>query len=210
MKNITRLFVLLLLCSVLTGNAQSLVGTTWKGEYPGSNPPVIVELTFDTDDTMTIKNPGGSVIPIATYSVNGNTVSITDIDPTSTGCPNPGVYTFSIQNDSLTLTEVSDACTDRRTFMTTVLWYRANIGLRAHYLEKVIQVYPNPFSNQLKIDLHLNDREFRYQIFDLSGMLMNSGSLSFGSNTIKTSQLPKGMYLIEIPELIASYRLLKD
>ena len=209
MNKTTQLLLIALLGFAQIAFTQSLKGTTWSGVYPGSNPPVIVELTFDVNDTMTIKNPGGSVIPIATYSLNGSMVTITDIDTSSTGCPAPGVYNYSIQNDSLTLTELSDACTDRRIFMTAVAWYRANIGLRNAYLNKVIQVYPNPFSAELRIDLDLDDMAYSYRIYDLSGMLMKSESLATGNNTIGTSELPKGMYLIEIPELAASYRLLK-
>ena len=209
MKIITRSLLCLFFIAQVT-QAQNLKGTVWSAVFPGSNPPAIVELAFGVDDTMTIKNAGGSTIPIATYTESGNQVTITDVDPASSGCPNPGIYGVSIQNDSLTLTTVNDACSGREIFMTAPAWYRANIGLRALYLEKVIKVYPNPFSDQLKIDLSLDDQEYSYQIYDLSGKLLITGNLSAGNNIIYSAGLPQGMYLVEVPELIVSYRLVKE
>lgn len=61
------------------------------------------------------------------------------------------------------------------------------------------QVYPNPVNNLLNIQWN-NEKLFNgiYQIKDLSGHCVLAGNLSYKTNTIDTSHLPKGLYLLSI------------
>jgi hypothetical protein len=71
---------------------------------------------------------------------------------------------------------------------------------------KLMEVYPNPFSNQLNIPYYVNDQEgeaISIRIFSLSGQLLDvvyEGYEYFGAHTYEysTAQLPKGVYLLEI------------
>ncbi|MBI1183010.1 T9SS type A sorting domain-containing protein [bacterium] len=54
------------------------------------------------------------------------------------------------------------------------------------------KIYPNPFSDFVKIDL---SNEFFYSIYNVDGRLIEKGS---ASNQINTNTLEKGMYILEI------------
>ena len=55
----------------------------------------------------------GSIDIKGTYKLDGNQITIQD-DPGS-DCTGKGVYTFAIEGDTLTFTEVSEACQNRGT-----------------------------------------------------------------------------------------------
>lgn len=56
------------------------------------------------------------------------------------------------------------------------------------------KVYPNPSSQQITISNIIEDTEL--SIFDITGKIIISGSLSFDDNTVDVSKLSKGIYTI--------------
>lgn len=72
-----------------------------------------------------------------------------------------------------------------------------------------IQVYPNPFHDQLNIQTNAMPYENTYSVFDLSGQLMFS---SIGVGSFETAELAPGIYLLEIKNKTGSYhkKIIKD
>jgi hypothetical protein len=80
----------------------SYVGT-WTRIYLGENLKVVIKNDGTSSGTWgTISLPSGH------YTCTGNVLSFTD-----DVCPNAGKYTFTISNDVLTMTLVSDSCDGR-------------------------------------------------------------------------------------------------
>lgn len=70
--------------------------------------------------------------------------------------------------------------------------------------------YPNPVRNQLNIEV---DRDVSYVISNINGQKVMVGSLVNGENSIITSELTSGMYIIEISDLSGlkySAKILKE
>jgi hypothetical protein len=65
---------------------------------------------------------------------------------------------------------------------------------------KDFAVYPNPFTNELKITSGDSGNYFRWQIFDMSGKLMKNGTFNSYTNleTINVQELKTGNYLIRL------------
>lgn len=58
-------------------------------------------------------------------------------------------------------------------------------------------VYPNPFSNQLTIEIE-SLKEANYKIYSVMGKLLLTGTLRDGVNTINLSSLPQNVYFLNI------------
>jgi len=75
-----------------------------------------------------------------------------------------------------------------------------------------VNMYPNPFTDGLHIDIK-ETRSFTYQIVDIKGVPVRSGSFVEDSiNTIDTHKLHAGMYVVMIYEngsLKGSYKVIK-
>jgi cyanophycinase-like exopeptidase len=63
--------------------------------------------------------------------------------------------------------------------------------------ENGILLYPNPATHQLILDLQKHNRG-RYQLFDSSGKLIQSGSLQKGPNTVNLQEHTKGLLTIRL------------
>lgn len=59
-----------------------------------------------------------------------------------------------------------------------------------------VQVFPNPFKDELNVNLSTNDA-VNYRIIDLNGRTLLSGEL-YQSGTIDSGILSKGLYLLEL------------
>mgnify|MGYP006165573433 CR=1 FL=1 len=56
-------------------------------------------------------------------------------------------------------------------------------------------VYSNPIQNSLRLEVNT---DVNYSIFDLSGRLVNNGFINGGVNTISTSNLKAGTYVVQL------------
>jgi hypothetical protein len=57
-------------------------------------------------------------------------------------------------------------------------------------------VYPNPANNELHVN-HLLEAT-NYRVLNMLGTPILQGSLQVGNNSIATSSLPLGMYILEL------------
>jgi len=65
-------------------------------------------------------------------------------------------------------------------------------------LQSQITIYPNPFSNTLHIDGI--ESVTKYGLFNIIGIIEQSGVLQKGSNELPISTLPPGMYLLQLTD----------
>jgi hypothetical protein len=65
-------------------------------------------------------------------------------------------------------------------------------------LEKLLQVYPNPFKDELNLYFDAADKQRKAELFDLSGKLVYSSEAKDLSVTLKPILLAKGLYFLRI------------
>ena len=113
------IFTILLSVCYLFVYTQSLSNTTWINYLP-SGDSLYVHLSLDTLGTG---DSPATISSLSTYEVLGNTFTIQDFaeSPCST---DSGNYTFSIQNDTLDFTLVSDPCAERIAAIRDGVWVR--------------------------------------------------------------------------------------
>lgn len=75
-----------------------------------------------------------------------------------------------------------------------------NTGVTSIEPSSPISVYPNPTNNQLFIDMSQAQikTDCRFELNDITGKVMASGTLKTGVNSISTSSLANGLYLLQI------------
>ncbi len=73
------------------------------------------------------------------------------------------------------------------------------IGDEEHpYLRNYLTVYPNPFSNELRVEgLPERARPFTYKLYEMSGKEMEAGPID-GNNVVKTESLQSGSFILQI------------
>jgi hypothetical protein len=129
------LFVTLVLAAAGCGGGSpesaQLVGTYTTTLGPSgpdleeANPPGRWQLLLTSPTEAYFQPPQGPSFPV------GNPVAMTDDRvtfgpdagcPTQTGTPGDGTYTWSLDGDTLTFTEVEDTCRDRVFVLTSQPW----------------------------------------------------------------------------------------
>jgi hypothetical protein len=66
-------------------------------------------------------------------------------------------------------------------------------------MEKSINIYPNPANNILNIDYSVSSNSALFEIYNISGQLVQSGNLSKGkTRKIDVSDYNSGIYFIRI------------
>ncbi len=112
MKAITRFFLLALFLLPISLAAQSLAGT-WKMEVPdGNGGMMMMKATLSEDGNYALDwGADGSVEIKGKYEAKDGQVTIWDTE--GSDCTGKGVYKYAISGNTMTMTRVSDACTDR-------------------------------------------------------------------------------------------------
>jgi hypothetical protein len=92
--------------------AQSPVGT-WKMAVPDQNGKMTpLKLDISEEGTYAVDfGADGTVENRGKYTVEGGKMTIQDTE--GTDCTAPGVYTFKVEGDTLTMTRISDGCPNR-------------------------------------------------------------------------------------------------
>lgn len=112
MKALFRLCFALMVMLPFGLMAQSPVGA-WKMSVPDQNgkmTPLIVNIAADGTYAVDF-GADGTVENRGKYTVESGKMTIQDTE--GSDCTEPGVYTFKIEGDTLTMTRVSDGCANR-------------------------------------------------------------------------------------------------
>ena len=185
--------ILLLAAFILAsfnGFAQ-LAGTTWAIGGPGGQ--YFFDFTFQEDGVLSA-NVGGIIQPVATYVINGDTLTTVQSDPDDE-CTTPGVYTFEIVGDQLLFTLVSDACSDRTFIFTMCTWTQdLSTSIESSMGAPGFSIQPNPSSGLVWVEVPGSDH-MRITIHQLSGALVHEASFPGSSASIDLRHLPPSIYL---------------
>lgn len=81
-------------------------------------------------------------------------------------------------------------------------------------IQSTISVYPNPVKDFLTVDFNSEKLEnSSYQLFDVSGKIVNQGNLKNAKTQISASNLTTGMYILRITnagKIIKTFKIIKN
>ncbi len=112
MNPFLRFLTLALLLSPLSLMAQSPIGS-WKLPVPdGSGNMITLKVDISAEGTFTLDvGADGNIETKGKYTMDGAKMTIQETEGTE--CTGVGVYTIKVEGDTMTMTRISDACTDR-------------------------------------------------------------------------------------------------
>ena len=198
MRKIFTLMMILIAVADLSIYSQTLSNTTWK-VYDDSN---IFYLYYHLgSDTISASSDNFAYHNIATYHEYGNNISIVDLDRANS-CPDSdtGVYNFSIQNDILILTLISDPCDERSIVLSRYQWTRLLTEIQSTDFYRTPKIYPNPANDILSIQSPSAIPGLRYIIYDQFGREVLHGKLINEITSLGVKHLPAGSYYVQIGE----------
>lgn len=198
MRKIFTVMLIMIAVADLRVFSQTLSNTTWK-VYDDSN---IFYLYYHLgSDTISASSDNFAYHNIATYHEDENNISIVDLDRTNS-CPasDTGVYNFSIQNDNLKLTLISDPCDERSIVVSTYLWTRILTEIQNMDFYQTPKIYPNPAHDLLSIQSPPAILGSKYIIYDQLGREVLHGKIIDEKISLAVKHLPAGSYYLQIGE----------
>lgn len=163
------------------------------------NPSPVVNASLSANPVCLNKTVTLSATGANSYTWSGAATSTLSQFSYSVG-NTPGVRQFTLTGRS------ANGCLSQAAVRT--LTVSACTGLDEEALTATSVIYPNPFSNELRI----NAFNGSLQLFDLSGRLLISKKV-MGTETLNTSDLNSGVYLLKTLDengLLNSYRVVKE
>jgi len=198
MRKIFTLMMIMIAVADLSIYSQTLSNTTWK-VYDDSN-IFYLYYHFGTD-TISASSDDFAYHNIATYHEYGNNISIVDLDRTNS-CPDSdtGIYNFSIQNDILKLTLISDPCEERSIVLSRYQCTRLLTEIQNTDFYPTPKIYPNPANDILFIQSPSTILGLIYIIYDQFGREVLHGKLINENTSVDLKHLPAGSYYVKIGE----------
>jgi Secretion system C-terminal sorting domain len=190
--------LVIILCS--SAFSQSLKNTTWCVYNPSN---VLTYKVHFATDTGFISSNLSTYYPLTIFYENGNQVTFNDINGAPLACPSAdtGRYTFTIQNDTLLFTLLSETCTGRIPVLTLYHWVRNTTGIETQNTTPAIQLFPNPSSDGI-FNLKINERGFdKFSVSTIQGKLILETIITKGAiteYTVNLSDFPSGIYLLTL------------
>jgi len=88
------------------------------------------------------------------------------------------------------------------------------LATNEHQINHQITVYPNPVKDFLVVDFNSEKLEkARYQLFDGTGRIINTGELKNLKTEINTSNLASGLYMLSISSAgknVKTFKIIKN
>jgi hypothetical protein len=87
------------------------------------------------------------------------------------------------------------------------------IGLLETDIKLNLSAYPNPTTNYLMLQIDNFDKDLSYQLFDISGKLLESNTVAANSTTINMEQMQTGTYLLKVTQnnkLVKTFKIIKN
>lgn len=183
--------------------AETLLHNTYWDVYSPSN-LLTYKFHFATD-TGFISSNLSTYYPLTIFYENGNEVTFNDINGAPLACPpaDTGRYTFTIQNDTLLYTVVSETCTGRIPILTLYHWVQNTTGIEIQNAQLAIQLFPNPSSAGI-FNLKVNNNELGFDkisVNTIQGKLILETIIverGFIERSVNISGFPTGIYLLTL------------
>jgi len=86
-------------------------------------------------------------------------------------------------------------------------------GLEEAGINLNLSAYPNPTTNYLMLQIDNYDKALSYQLYDISGKLLESNAIVANSTTIKMEQLATGNYFLKVSQnntFVKAFKIIKN
>ena len=187
-----RILLLVPFCLAATFSAHAqLANTTWAINGPTGQ--YFFDFIFQGDGVLAA-DIAGTIQPVATYSISGDTLTTIQSDPND-DCTTPGVYTFVITPDEVIFTLVSDACADRVFLFTNCTWTGSVSTSIETTTLPALSIHPNPSTGAIQLE-HSFAEDVHLSIVDASGRIVHQELLQGPNSRIDLSQLPASIYMV--------------
>lgn len=199
--------VLFALISSFSAEAQTINQITFLPASPTNNDTVLLKIDFTYQGNCSygivsnfVSTAGDTVYAFPTYCGYGDTSVCNRIDTISIGSFNPGNYHFKLEIHQGSICPLSgfDATLTQLDTTFMVSTFTGSSPLTDDPLNR-LQIYPNPASTVLHVDINSMKNEAPYRILSVTGQVMATGVLSFTQNQIdlQTLLLKSGVYILE-------------
>jgi len=87
-----------------------------------------------------------------------------------------------------------------------------SIGLLETDIKLNLTAFPNPTTNYLMLQIDNFDKALSYQLYDISGKLLESNAIVENSTTIKMEDYPTAAYFLKVTQnnaLVKSFKIIK-
>ena len=196
--------------SVGIAQSQTLQNTRWKSYYAVINDTVSV--VIDTD-TFRSNSSNGTNLVTSWISITNDSIFFADVSGSGTICPlmDTGLYTFTIENDTLAFIPVYDSCMQRSAVLSSTPLWRDNTppaGIDGRALAASLHVFPNPSHGIITVNTPV---PAQLEVADIHGRLVRRFSISQGRHMVPLN-LPPGVYIASFhtSDAMISRRLIVD
>lgn len=203
--------VCLLVINALDTNCRSEMCKFINVNYLDSN---VVHSVVQADYLFNVTNPSNHTIQFTNHSTSAITYAWNFGDGSSSTDENP-VHSFE-NNEYHLVCLAASGPNGYDVFCSNISTDVSSTGMAKNETISTIKVFPNPFSNEVKIDLNLFKKgEITAQIMDISGKIIETKiiQLSPGNHSIEfeTSYLNNGIYILNIigDGLNKSFKIIK-
>ena len=156
-----------------------------------------VGITYGVDSTFKTQcvKPTTPVITQTGNTLNSNTATGNQWYNTTSGAITGATnQTYNpTANASYYVTVTANACMSDPS--NTIAY--STVGVQAYDNNRTINVYPNPVSNELVIEITGNKDKQAYEIYNSIGQVVYKGSL-VEKTTVQTTDFPSGVYMIKL------------
>jgi len=86
------------------------------------------------------------------------------------------------------------------------------LGLTETAITLGLTAFPNPTTNYLMLQIDNFDKDLSYQLFDISGKLLESNAIVVNSTTIKMENYPTATYFLKVTQnnaLVKTFKIVK-
>lgn len=198
-KIILSLFIAATICSA--SKSQTLYNTTWTMYDPSDM--FSAYFHFGTD-TLSFSPDNISYTPISHFLVSGNNFTIVDLVGLACPLTDTGHYTFTIINDTLRFTLLSDPCAARASVLGGGYYGVAFMtGIETSTVTPSISVSPNPSPGGIfNVTIPSNGETFnKISLVTPDGKIVFEKPISdrtSSPHTVDLSKKPRGIYFLKL------------
>ena len=180
-------------------SAQTTYNIPWANDGNSAN----IDITINVGDTVQWTWGAGTHNVITVSGTSNNTEDIESDFSNVVG--NVFSYTFN------TVGSTDFECSPHPNNMYGTITVSATAGISENKLLS-FEMYPNPVSDVLNIQLPTGTEKAEVGVFDYTGRLVTSKIISSNDNTIDVQKLSKGIYLIRVSSdaKIGAQRFIKN
>jgi hypothetical protein len=197
-KFLLSLFIAATICSA--SKSQTLYNTTWSMYDPADQ--FAFYFHFSTD-TLSFSLDNISYTPVSNFLVGANNFTIFDVNGLTCPLTDTGHSTFTIINDTLRFTLVSDPCPDRALVLGSYYGVLLITGIETPTVTPSISVSPNPSPGGIfNITIPADGETFNnILLVTPDGKIVFEKPISeriSSPHTVDLSKEPRGIYFLKL------------